>query len=387
MLRSRDRAAGLLCVLCLALWARLTVLPQVFVEGLVLPAFPDAHYHVRRIWQTLEQFPRVPVVDAHLNWPDGGPCPWPPGFDWLGAVFVGLLGGAGDADRAAHTAAFFPIFLGLLVVVATVWVARQLCPPGRSGDAQVLVAGVLAAVLPQAVVVSRLGSVDHHVAEVLSMALLGGWLLWAARSEERPRRSWIRFELRRGRHRGVRRHGLQRVDPLCRHRLRAVDGAPPASSRPGSPERLARSARRTPVPVCCSAPARRRCSRSGLAPRHQPRAGRRTREALGLSLPELSAAAPARRRRRRVLRSGGRVEALLSRTNAVRALRARTGALAALVVLAVAAGTLFVPTRPASCRWAHAVALRSDPWLAGINEFQPLFPSWALWRAERSRRS
>ena len=177
LLGRQDWAGGLFGIAALAVWARLTVLPQVFVEGLVLPPFPDVHYHVRRIWQTLEQFPHVPVFDAQLNWPEGGPCPWPPGFDWLGAVFVKLLGGAGDPERAAHTVAFFPVILGVLVVFVTIWLARQLVPRGRPADAEILVAGVLAAVLPQAVVVSQLGSVDHHVAEALAMALLGGWVL------------------------------------------------------------------------------------------------------------------------------------------------------------------------------------------------------------------
>ena len=46
---------------------------------------------------------------------------------------VGALGGAGDETRAAHTAAFFPVLLGLLLVAATVWIARELTRRDRSG--------------------------------------------------------------------------------------------------------------------------------------------------------------------------------------------------------------------------------------------------------------
>jgi hypothetical protein len=69
-----------------AAWARVTILPQVFLGGRVLPRYPDALYHLRQIERASESFPRVPVLDPGLNWPLGGFSVWAPGFDWLGAL-------------------------------------------------------------------------------------------------------------------------------------------------------------------------------------------------------------------------------------------------------------------------------------------------------------
>ena len=79
-------AARLSVVLGVAVWARLGYWSQVFVDGVVLPRYPDTYYHLRQILRGVESFPSIPVKDPLLNWPDGGFSVWPAGFDWMGAA-------------------------------------------------------------------------------------------------------------------------------------------------------------------------------------------------------------------------------------------------------------------------------------------------------------
>jgi hypothetical protein len=182
-------------VVALAIWARLTVWQEVFVAGEVLTRDPDADYHLLRIARTLEAFPNVPVLDPYLNWPEGGPCPWAPGFDWLGALFA-MLTGAGDDPAAIERAiAFYPVALGVALVCATVAFARRLLPPGSQRDGMALCAGALVAVLPRSVTASSLGRVDHHVFEALAYVLLGAWALRAVRAAVNRERLPTRFEV------------------------------------------------------------------------------------------------------------------------------------------------------------------------------------------------
>jgi uncharacterized membrane protein len=115
----------------------------------------------------------------------------------MGATLAIALGGADDVQRAAQSAAFLPILLGLVIIGVAMWLARRLAPSGAHGAQVAICAGLIWAVLPNAVVVSRVGRIDHHVAEVLAMALLGSWVIWAAQrsgAREHRRKSWLAFE-------------------------------------------------------------------------------------------------------------------------------------------------------------------------------------------------
>ena len=166
----------------IALWTRLSVWHEVFVAGQVLTRDPDADYHLLRIARTLDQFPLVPVFDSQLNWPDGGLCPWAPGFDALGALFAWLLGAGPELAEIERVVAFYPVLLGLAMVGATIALVRHLLPAGVERDVAALAAGSLVAVLPRAVTASSLGRVDHHVFEALIYVLLGSWALRAVRA-------------------------------------------------------------------------------------------------------------------------------------------------------------------------------------------------------------
>jgi hypothetical protein len=143
-----------------------------------------------------DAFPHVPWLDPLIAWPRGAPIPWAAGFDLLGAVAI-VLGRAvgGPAGGDLWVAALCPL-LGVAVVAATMELvyALRAGAPGRGAEA--LAAGVLAAVLPQGVAISRYGRIDHHVAEALAMLLLARWAIAALpATTARTRRARILHEV------------------------------------------------------------------------------------------------------------------------------------------------------------------------------------------------
>jgi asparagine N-glycosylation enzyme membrane subunit Stt3 len=173
--------------LALAAWARLSSIPKVFVEGEILPQGGDSAYHLRRTLLTAADWPRVPVHDPLMNWPDGGPCHWAPGLDLLAATAIRALGLDPSSTAASTLAMLVPVALGLLVVAACWELARRLVPDGPGSTFVPVAAAVVVALLPQAEATGRVGRLDHHVAEVLCMTLLGVWVLAAARPRAEPR--------------------------------------------------------------------------------------------------------------------------------------------------------------------------------------------------------
>jgi asparagine N-glycosylation enzyme membrane subunit Stt3 len=172
---SRRGLAALVAVLVVGAWARLADVGRVLGTGVVVPlADGDAAYHLIRIRYAVEHFPLLPTVDRGMNWPYGAPCPWADGFDLVAAALARATGGLGHRDRTDVTAALLPVLLGLLVVWATMSLARRI---SRRGAGVAFAAGLVAALVPQVVVSSRFGRIDHHVAEALSMLLLAGWAL------------------------------------------------------------------------------------------------------------------------------------------------------------------------------------------------------------------
>ncbi len=169
-------AVGFAAMMAVAAWARLSSFPAALASGEMLPPDGDSAYHVLRILRTAERFPHVPTFDPDMNWPAGGMCPWAGGFDAGGAAFVLALGGGRSPQRAPLLAGLYPVVLGLLVVWATVALARAVAPEGTKGPIA-LAAGLLAALLPQGVAASRFSRVDHHVVEALAMVLLARWAL------------------------------------------------------------------------------------------------------------------------------------------------------------------------------------------------------------------
>jgi asparagine N-glycosylation enzyme membrane subunit Stt3 len=202
---TRARGGGVVVtvlVLAAALWTRLAPWNAVFTEGEVVPFDPDCNYHIERMIETARRFPAWPRFDPYLDWPNGAATPWPGGFDQLGALLILASGAGGDPKRAAHAAAWLPVILGLATVLLTMHLARKLArgrddPEAPRPALVAALAGALIAILPNAVAVSWLGAVDHHVAEVAVVLLL---LLWVLARPDRStdhagaRRAALRFE-------------------------------------------------------------------------------------------------------------------------------------------------------------------------------------------------
>jgi hypothetical protein len=187
---SRARAvAGATGLALLALWARVSTWPEAFVGRRLVPIDGDSLYHLRRMLAAAADLPHVPVMDPGLAWPVGAPCPWAPGFTFAGAVLVRAAG-----PRGILAAALFPVLLGLLCVGAAALLARALAPAEDRGAAA-LAAGIFAGLLPQSIAVARFGRIDHHVAEALAVALLTLWSLAPpAPGDQGARRRWA-FEV------------------------------------------------------------------------------------------------------------------------------------------------------------------------------------------------
>jgi hypothetical protein len=172
------RLTAALAVATLATLARTSRAADVLRGGAVFPSNldGDSAYHLRRTLAASLDFPSVLVVDPLTNWPEGGPCPWAPGFDQLGAALVILSGAAGTA-RAPAIAAALPVLLGVGAALAAGAAARRAIPAEAPRLAAGLAAGLAAALAPAAVALGLLGRTDHHVAELLSYGLLGAWAL------------------------------------------------------------------------------------------------------------------------------------------------------------------------------------------------------------------
>jgi asparagine N-glycosylation enzyme membrane subunit Stt3 len=177
--RHRNRAAwliGLAAILALAAWVRVDNYPQVLGRGELAPQLDgDSSYHLHRIEETLRHYPAVPHFDPGMNWPRGAFSPWSDGFDLSGATFARLVAGA-DPLRRRIAIALWPAILGVLVVWATARLVRVVVP-AVSWRGAALAAALATALLPEFLVHSSFGRIDHHVVEALVLTLLVTWSL------------------------------------------------------------------------------------------------------------------------------------------------------------------------------------------------------------------
>jgi len=153
-------------ILLLGLFLRSLGWQTVFVGGEdVVFESADPYYHLRLALYALEDFPRVLTWDPYLNFPDGSPTVWGPFYDLLVAGSAWLLGGS--RWTLELVAAWWPPILGTLAIVGVYDVARNL-----GGRRLGLRAAGLHALLPAAVITSRVGYADHHAAVACLCAFL-----------------------------------------------------------------------------------------------------------------------------------------------------------------------------------------------------------------------
>lgn len=150
----------------LAFALRALTWPAVLTPEGVRLVGPDAHYHLRRILWSVENFPATLRHDPYLRFPDGAEAIWPPAFDWSIAALA-RLAGARDPHAVEALAVWVPPLLGALTVCIVYALAR------RAFDRRTaLLAAGVSCVLPAHVSYSQVGFVDHHAA-VAAMAAVG----------------------------------------------------------------------------------------------------------------------------------------------------------------------------------------------------------------------
>ena len=184
--RGATRAADVLLALCafgVALVVRTVTWPAVLTtEGIRLVG-PDAHYHLRRIVWTVENFPNVLTRDLYVSFPNGGEPIWTPFFEQAIAWVAWLTVGPGDVTGVERLAVWVPPLLGSATVAATFLVGQRFF--GRRVG---LIAALFACLLPSPVHYSQIGLVDHHAA----VALIVTGLLAAQLAFVSPRQPGLR---------------------------------------------------------------------------------------------------------------------------------------------------------------------------------------------------
>ncbi|MBI5368539.1 MAG: hypothetical protein HZA54_16005 [Planctomycetes bacterium] len=164
--RRRWLACAFLLALAVRCWG---AWDYVRPDGCIRITDPDACQHLRRIEQTLANYPWTPAFDRFSNHPYGSICPWAPLLDF-GVATLALVAGWGHPSRALCewiASCLIPL-LGALAVVPVGCVAWRLFGEGWVARA----APIILAILPGHVLYSLFGRVDHHVLEALFVALL-----------------------------------------------------------------------------------------------------------------------------------------------------------------------------------------------------------------------
>jgi len=177
-----------LIVYGIALALRLRNLKQVLVGDRVLFGLDDSYYHLRRVFLTLEHFPRVPAFDFYANFPEGARILWPPGFDLLVAAISWISGlGHPSPHRVEATAAVLIPFLGAVTAVVVLLLSEEILGRGRW---EAFGSALLFAFLPAQQAISTVGRLDHHVVEMIAFGTVVLFFLRALRDDPGSRYSF-----------------------------------------------------------------------------------------------------------------------------------------------------------------------------------------------------
>ena len=131
---------------------------------------PDAAFHARRAERAIRGGTLLPpAFDAFENFPEGGRAVWPPLHDAALALAARLGGSTPDAPRRGFgAAALVPVVELVLAILAAAALAA-----GAGGAAGAAAAAMLFAAMPTAVVRGGFGEIDHNMTEILgALALL-----------------------------------------------------------------------------------------------------------------------------------------------------------------------------------------------------------------------
>ncbi|MEA1984546.1 MAG: oligosaccharyl transferase, archaeosortase A system-associated [Euryarchaeota archaeon] len=188
--------AGVMISFMAAFYIRTIPKAGVFIsENFVRFGGNDPWYHLRNVESILHNFPNMLWFDAHTLYPFGNEQVFAPLFDMFLATLIWIIGLGNPSQELTHTiCAYYPCFLGALVVIPTYFAAKWVFDDRRVG----LLAAILVALAPgQFLSRSLIGFNDHHIAETLLSTVTAMFLIMAVRT---AREHEISFEnLRNGR--------------------------------------------------------------------------------------------------------------------------------------------------------------------------------------------
>jgi asparagine N-glycosylation enzyme membrane subunit Stt3 len=342
--------ALLAAILLIAAAARFAGSSGTLSTGELIPPDDDSTYHLHRMTQGARSLP-LPAFDPWMNWPAGAIVPWADGFDLVGAAVMRAAGGIAAPERSAIAVGLLPVVLGLLGVWATWALAARLAPAHATGAAAA--AALVVAVLPQAVAPSLYARLDHHVLEALSLLLLALWAMapwWRPPGAEGTRGAILRDELGAASASTLAVAGFAGGTLYVALALAVRIAALMASPRP----RLAGSGC---AGLTLGAAATALLTWPGIRAR-----------GLALAFDGPSLLQPVL-----LLAAAAALALTVLVARRAGASQARRLAVAAGATLATAAVALAVPAiRAAISDGLLRFVLRRDPWLAGIQEFQPM---------------
>ncbi|MDK2892518.1 oligosaccharyl transferase, archaeosortase A system-associated [Methanohalophilus sp.] len=174
---------GILLFFLLALYIRTVPAESVFIsENFVRFGGNDPWYHLRNVESILHNFPSMLWFDAYTQYPHGTDQVFAPLFDMVLATLIWIIGFGDPSTELTQTiCAYYPSFLGSLVVIPTYFVGKWAFNDRRIG----LLAAFLIALAPgQFLSRAIIGFNDHHIAEALLSTVVAMFLIAGLRRSE-----------------------------------------------------------------------------------------------------------------------------------------------------------------------------------------------------------
>jgi Uncharacterized membrane protein, required for N-linked glycosylation len=168
-------SVGILISFLIALYIRTIPKASVFIpDNFVRFGGNDPWYHLRNVESIVHNYPNVLWFDAHTQYPNGTNQIFAPLFDMVLSTIIWILGfGEPSQDLIYKVCAYYPAFLGAIVVIPTYFTAKWLFNR-RVG----LLAALLIALAPgQFLSRSMIGFNDHHIAETLLTTIVAMFMI------------------------------------------------------------------------------------------------------------------------------------------------------------------------------------------------------------------
>ncbi|MCK5660944.1 MAG: oligosaccharyl transferase, archaeosortase A system-associated, partial [Methanosarcinales archaeon] len=171
---------GVFASIAIAFYIRIQTKASVILpDGFVRYGGNDPWYHMRVVDTILHNFPHTLWSEAYTQYPTGTIQHFAPLFDWvLAAIIYVLTLGNPTTHEMEVIGAYYPAFLGALVVIPTYFVGKWVFNRNVG-----LLSAILVSIMPGAFLYrSLLGFTDHHIAETLLSTTVAMFLIMALKT-------------------------------------------------------------------------------------------------------------------------------------------------------------------------------------------------------------